>query len=135
MSMNMSYDQIKILEVEVRSYSDEGYKVRYDFEKRLISWRDFYMWNNNFMKSLTDSKLEILSKRLPESHILECLENYNKGKADPKNTLRRPGKWEITVEFNDAVRIKCSDADLFPVEWIELRSIIESTTECTFRLH
>jgi len=135
MDKSIAYDQIKILEVEVRSYSDEGYKVRYDFEKKLISWRDFYMWNNNFMKSLTDSKMEILADRLPKSHILESLDNFIKRKVSKENTLKRPGKWEITVEFNDKTKMNYSDADVFPIEWIELRSIIESTTECTFRLH
>ena len=135
MDTERSYAEIKILEVEVRSYSDEGYKVRYDFEKRLISWRDFYMWNNNFMKSITDSKMKILSERLPESRLLEWMDDFMSGNVADDKVLKRPGKWEVIVEFTDKTKIKHSGEEIFPAEWIELRSIIESTTECTFRLH
>ncbi|MBR2524369.1 MAG: hypothetical protein IKE53_08045 [Clostridiales bacterium] len=135
MDFEYAYGNLKILEIEVRSYADEGYKVRYDFDRGLISWRDYYMWNNNFMKSLTDSKLEILDSKLPESHILEGLVKMEEGRAKKKDTLERPGKWEISVELMDGSRYKFKNEEIFPAEWIELRSIVESTTECTFRLH
>jgi len=134
MDLRHAYGQIKILEIELRSYADEGYKVRYDFDRRLISWRDYYMWNNNFMKSITDAKMEILTKCLPGSKILEWVDDFRQGKYKEKNILKRPGKWTVTIEFEDET-VKYSDEEKFPAEWIELRSIVESTTECSFRLH
>lgn len=135
MDYKKAYGHIKILEIEVRSYADEGYKVRFDFERNLISWRDYYMWNNNFMKSMTDAKRHILDDRLPSSRILECLDSFINGTEDSLTLLTRPAKWEITVEFDDKTRMKHCEEENFPSEWIEWRSIIESTTECTFRLH
>ena len=135
MDYKTAYGEIKNLEIEVRSYADEGYKVRYDLERKLIYWRDYYMWNNNFMKSITDAKLGILSSMLPESGLLEWMDKCIKGTYPAKKILERPGKWNITVEFTDGKKIRHSAEDKFPSEWIELRNIVESTTECTFRLH
>jgi len=135
MDYKNAYKQIKILEIEVKSYSDEGYKVRYDFDRNLISWRDYYMWNNNFMKSITDAKMKILVEKLPESHIIECVDAFIEGTVDKENLLVRPAKWEISIEFNDKTKMKHSEEELFPHEWIEWRTIIEQTTECSFRLH
>ena len=135
MDYRKAYEHIKILEIEVQSYADEGYRVRYDFERNLISWRDYYMWNNNFMKSITDAKMQILSTRLPASRLLEVLDTFVNGTYSEYDILKRHGKWQLSVEFDDGKKISHSDADIFPVEWIEWRSIVEETTECTFRLH
>ncbi|SCW64808.1 hypothetical protein SAMN02910456_02352 [Ruminococcaceae bacterium YRB3002] len=135
MDYRIAYSEIKVLEIEVRSYADEGYRVRYDFGRGLISWRDYYMWNNNFMKSITDAKMEILSKRLPASRLLEVLDTFVKGNYSEYDILKRHGKWQIVVEFSDGMKISHTEEDIFPVEWIEWRSIVEGTTECTFRLH
>jgi hypothetical protein len=135
MDYKKAYKQIRILEIEVRSFADEGYKVRYDFERNLISWRDYYMWNNNFMKSMTDAKRRIIEEKLPGSRLIECVDAFMKGTVDEKDVLDRPAKWEITIEFNDKTKMKHSEEERFPAEWIEWRTMIEATTECTFRLH
>ena len=135
MDYKKAYKQIRILEIEVRSFADEGYKVRYDFERNLISWRDYYMWNNNFMKSMTDAKRRIIEEKLPGSRLIECVDAFMKGTVDETDVLDRPAKWEITIEFNDKTKMKHSEEERFPAEWIEWRTMIEATTECTFRLH
>lgn len=135
MDFEKAYKEIKSLEIEVRSYSDEGYKVRYDFERNLISWRDYYMWNNNFMKSITENKMEILSSRLPSTRFIEAVVELNNGTYKEKDILIRPCKWHITIEFFNMPKMECTGEDRFPKEWIELRSIVENTTECSFRLH
>ena len=53
----VTYENIKLFEVVLSSASGEGLKVRFDYDKRLITWNDGYMWNNNFMKSMTGAKL------------------------------------------------------------------------------
>ena len=129
------YKSIALLEVEIRSFSNEGYKVKYDFRKNLISWRDNYMWNNNFMKSISDSKRDIINKRLPNCGMLEWMRGYNNGLAEKYGRkTSTPGEWEITVVFDDDTRLKAGARQNFPLRWNELKSIIEDTTECTFRL-
>ena len=51
MKADKRYGSITSLEVEISSFTGGGYKVRYDFVRRLISWNDGYMWNNNFMNN------------------------------------------------------------------------------------
>lgn len=133
--MEYSYDKIKSLEVEISSFSGGGYKVKYDFEKKLISWRDGYMWNNNFMKSLTSAKYELIQERLPETGMIDWLIGYNNGELEKygKPTVN-PSSWKICVIFEDGESLVSSHTKNFPKDWALLKSIIEDTTECTFRL-
>ncbi|MBO4604531.1 MAG: hypothetical protein J5657_04460, partial [Clostridiales bacterium] len=54
------YDDLVVLEVEIISFSNEGYKVKYDFRRKILSWRDNYMWNNNFTSLINDGKFDLL---------------------------------------------------------------------------
>lgn len=135
MDYKEAYEQIKVIEIEVRNYADEGYKVKYDFDNNIIQWRDYYMWNNNFTKCITDSKKKILDERLHKSKLIESLDSFINGTVKDKDILERSGKWEIKIEFNDGTKMRHKDEDRFPAAWIEWRTMIESTTECTFRLH
>ena len=136
MDFKKAYKQIKSIEIEVRSYSDEGYKVRYDFERNLISWRDYYMWNNNFMKSMTGAKLNTLRERLPDTHMIEWMQGYNAGNLEKYGRCTaNPSSWKIYVRFKDSSSIVSSHTKNFPKDWGKLKSIIEDTTECCFRLH
>ncbi|MCQ2517032.1 MAG: hypothetical protein MJ094_09295 [Saccharofermentans sp.] len=129
------YKSITLLEVEISSFNGGGYKVRYDFKRNLISWKDGYMWNNNFMKSLTPSKLEYLKENLPDTNILEWAEGYNKGLiAEYGNPTANPSSWRIRVDFEDGTDLVSSRTKNFPRDWPKLKAIIEATTECTFRL-
>ena len=58
MSFAVDYDKITVLEVGITSFGNEGYAVKYDFVKKVIQWRDSYMWNNNFTRSLNDTRLQ-----------------------------------------------------------------------------
>jgi len=135
MDLSEMYKSIAILEVEIRSFSNEGYKVKYNFNRNLLSWRDNYMWNNNFMKSISESKKKIIDEKLPKSGMLEWMVGYNNDEADKygkKTTI--PGEWEISVEFSDGSKLKSGASQNFPKKWNELKAIIEETTECHFRL-
>lgn len=135
MSLNRSYDEIALLEVEISSFSGGGYKVKYDFKRKLISWNDGYMWNNNFCKMLTANRLEIINKRLPETGMLEWMEAYNSGNFEDIGTpSANPSSWKINVIFDDGESFVSSKTKHWPKNWMKLKSIIEETTECTFRL-
>ena len=65
----------------------------------------------------------------------DYLVELNNGTYKEKDILIRPCKWHITIEFFNMPKMECTGEDRFPKEWIELRSIVENTTECSFRLH
>lgn len=130
------YDDITLLEVEISSFAGGGYKVKYDFERNLISWNDGYMWNNNFMKSMTGAKLSTIRERLPGTHMIEWMHGYNAGNLEKYGrATANPSSWKIYVRFKDSSSIVSSHAKNFPKDWSKLKSIIEDTTECCFRLH
>lgn len=130
------YDKIKILEVEISSFSGGGYKVKYDFDRNLISWSDGYMWNNNFMKFITSSKLEIIKKSLPETNILTWLKGYNDGEEEKYGYVTaNPSTWKASVKFEDGTVLSGTATQNFPKDWNKLKAMIEETTECSFRLH
>ena len=42
MDFEKAYGSIAVLEVEIRTFANEGYAVKYDFGRKVISWRDNY---------------------------------------------------------------------------------------------
>lgn len=135
MDSDYSYDSIAILEVEISSFSGGGYKVKYDFNRNMITWNDGYMWNNNFCKSLTQTKLGIIRDRLPKSGMIEWMKAYNRGETEEYgNPTANPMYWKITVIYEDGESFVSSHTKHFPKNWNKLKSIIEDTTECSFRL-
>lgn len=132
---NLSYEDIKKFEVVLSSASGEGLKVKFDFEKELISWSDGYMWNNNFMKSLTQEKKEFLINNLPNTHMLEWMIQYNLGnEKDCGHQTANPAIWQIKVLFNNEDTLSSTSCQHFPNDWAKLKELIEKLTECTFRL-
>lgn len=131
----VSYVNIKKFEVVLSSASGEGLKVRFDYEKRLIQWSDGYMWNNNFMKSLTDEKYNYLVTNLPGTHMLEWMIEYNLGhEEDCGHRTANPAIWQIKVLFDNDETISSTSCQHFPNDWAKLKEVIEKLTECTFRL-
>jgi hypothetical protein len=106
MDSDYSYDSIAILEVEISSFSGGGYKVKYDFNRNMITWNDGYMWNNNFTRSLNDTDYNTIKEGLPKSGMLEWMKGYESGLADEygdKTTV--PGEWKIMVKFTDDTKL------------------------------
>ncbi len=135
MDFSKAYGAITLLEVEIRTFSNEGYAVKYDFERKVISWRDNYMWNNNFTRSINEDKLKLIEEKLPASGMLEWMHGYNMGLTDEygdKTII--PGEWKIEVEFKDKTRMKAGAEQHFPKKWKNLRMLIEQTTGCSFVL-
>ncbi|MBO7531045.1 MAG: hypothetical protein J6T50_04495, partial [Lachnospiraceae bacterium] len=79
MDFEKAYGSIAVLEVEIRTFANEGYAVKYDFGRRVISWRDNYMWNNNFTRSLSEENIRLIKETLPVSGMLEWMNGYNLG--------------------------------------------------------
>lgn len=133
--LTVSYENIVKFEVVLSSSSGEGLKVRFDYEKELISWNDGYMWNNNFMKSLTSEKKEYLISSLPGTHMLEWMIQYNLGnEEDVGHRTANPAIWQIKVLFDNGETISSTSCQHFPNDWAKLKEVIEKMTECTFRL-
>ena len=135
MDFEKAYGAINVLEVEIRTFANEGYAVKYDFERRVISWRDNYMWNNNFTRSISEDNLRRIREKLPYTGMLEWMNGYNMGLTDKygdKTVI--PGEWIIKVEFKDKTSLKSGAEQHFPKKWKELQLLIEQTTGCSFTL-
>ena len=135
MDMTEKYNDIVLFEVEIISFTDEGYRVKYDFRRKVLSWRDNYMWNNNFTSLINDDKFKALRNKLPELEVLEWMEAYNEGdlaKYGSKTSVQ--GSWRMKVEFADKTVIKAGCEQNFPKRWDELRSLIEMTSGTSFSL-
>ena len=135
MSFAVDYDKITVLEVGITSFGNEGYAVKYDFIKKVIQWRDSYMWNNNFTRSLNDTDYNTLKEELPKSGMLEWIKGYNSNLADDfGDQTQIPGEWKITVTFDDNTMITAGAEQHFPKKWKFLKNLIEKTTGCSFIL-
>ena len=135
MDITAAYDNIAVLEVGITAFGNEGYAVKYDFAKKVLLWRDSYMWNNNFTRSLNDSDYKTLKEELPKSGMIEWMRGYNSGLADEfgdKSSIA--GEWKITVEYNDGTKLTAGAQEHFPKKWKLLKSLIEKTTGCSFIL-
>ena len=135
MSFTVDYDKITVLEVGITSFGNEGYAVKYDFVKKVIQWRDSYMWNNNFTRSLNETDYNTLKAELPKSGMLEWMKGYNSGlENDFGDKTQIPGEWKITVEFEDKTKMTAGAEQHFPKKWKFLKNLIEKTTGCSFIL-
>ena len=135
MDFSKAYGSITVLEVEIRTFANEGYAVKYDFERKVISWRDNYMWNNNFTRSINENNYALICEKLPESGMLEWMNGYNMGLEDEYGTKTTiPGEWKIEVGFKDKTRMKAGAEQHFPKKWKSLQRLIEQTTGCSFVL-
>jgi hypothetical protein len=135
MDFEKAYGAISVLEVEIRTFANEGYAVKYDFERRVISWRDNYMWNNNFTRSISEDNLRLIREKLPLSGMLEWMKGYNLGLTDEYGDKTAiPGEWMIKVEFKDKTTLKSGAEQHFPKKWKNLQQLIEQTAGCSFTL-
>jgi len=135
MDYEKAYSSISVLEVEIMTFANEGYAVKYDMGRKVISWRDNYMWNNNFTRALSEEKQKMLMEGLPETGMLEWMKGYELGLVDEfgdKTII--PGEWKIRVEFDDKTTMKSGAEQHFPKKWKNLKRLIEHTTGCSFEL-
>lgn len=140
----MSYKDISLFEVSLNSFSGEGYKVKFDLNRNLISWNDGYMWNNNFMKAINSDKLAMLKSKLPETEMLDWLPYFDDSETEIEKSPElfsrigkrssTPSMWRIDVRFSDGSIMSGECKQNFPHKWDALKDVIEEATECRFRL-
>ena len=135
MEVKEMYDDLAVLEVEIISLTDEGFKVKYDFRRKILSWRDNYMWNNNFTSLINDGKFDLLKEKLPKIGVLEWIKAYSEGDAEKFGRKASvSGMWKMKAEFKDKTVIATGSEEIFPAKWDDLRSLIEMTTGTKFAL-
>ena len=135
MDLSGKYNSIAVIEVKIMTLAGEGYSVKLNLHHKIMSWRDYYMWNNNFTRSINDDKMAIIMEKLPASGMLEWMHGYNLGLTDEygdKTVI--PGEWKIEVEFKDKTKMKAGAEQHFPKKWKNLQHLIEQTTGCSFTL-
>ena len=136
MSFSVDYDNITVLEVGITSFGNEGYAVKYDFVKKVIQWRDSYMWNNNFTRAISDEACSLIEESLPKIGIIEWMMAYNDKLTDAiESKFPSQGEWKISIEFEDGTKLESGAEQNFPKDWNSLRSLIEKVTGCSFLLH
>ncbi|MCQ2482441.1 MAG: hypothetical protein MJ153_03000 [Clostridia bacterium] len=129
------YEQIKTLEVGISNSSGGGYRVKYDLERRVINWTDEYMWNNNFMKTLSERKYALMREHLVQSGLLDWVQGYSEGKdSEFGKRVPTPANWNVNITFFDGTTVNAAANQHFPYKWNELRHIIEETSDCYFKL-
>ena len=114
----------------------EGYSVKFNLQRKIMSWRDYYMWNNNFTRAISDDACNTIKSSLPKIGVIEWIMAYNDKFTDQiENKFTVPGEWQITIEFEDGTKLQGGAEENFPKDWNSLRSLIEKITGCSFVLH
>ena len=136
MDLSGKYNSIAVIEVRIMTLANEGYSVKFNLVRKIMSWRDYYMWNNNFTRSLNETDYNTLKEELPKSGMLEWMKGYNSGlENDFGDQTQIPGEWKISIEFEDGTKLESGAEQNFPKDWNSLRSLIEKVTGCSFLLH
>lgn len=127
---------IAIIEVSIMTFAGEGYTVKYDLTKNVVSWRDNFMWNNNFTRAMNEETAELIRDSIPELGVLDWMKAYNDGKNIDKHGDKSvlPGEWKISIEFEDKSKLASGASQHFPKKWNSLKALIEKTTGCRFSL-
>ncbi|MCQ2534720.1 MAG: hypothetical protein MJ172_09165 [Clostridia bacterium] len=132
---NMTYDNIKMLEITYGDLSGGGYKALFDFERQKIKWTDEYVWNNNFMKTLNDSKFELLCTNLASTEVIEWVNGYLDGREDEfGRSVPSLSQWKVKIIFNDDSKLEAEAVRHFPRKWNDFKHLIEDTTDCFLKL-
>ncbi len=135
MDLSGRYKSISVMEVSITTFANEGYSVKYDFDRRVLCWRDYYMWNNNFTRCINDEVYQTIEDTLPELRLIEWMEAFNSGKSGlGGEKFVFPGEWEIKVIFNDKSVLMSSAQQHFPGIWGGLKSLIEKSAGNSFSL-
>lgn len=133
-TMMNSYEDITCIETEISGYRRGCIRVRIDFDKRMVTWRDSLQWNNNFLRSISPDKIQHFRTALPSTHILQW-KTITYG-PNPQETALccHPEDWAVTVSFRQNPPARISGSGKLPAEWARLRELIEYITKIPFRL-
>ncbi len=136
MDLSGKYNSIAVIEVRIMTLADEGYSVKFNLVRKIMSWRDYYMWNNNFTRAISDEACSLIEESLPKIGVIEWMMAYNDKFTDAiENKFPSQGEWKISIEFEDGSKLESGAEQNFPKDWNSLRSLIEKVTGCSFLLH
>jgi len=136
MDLSGKYNSISVIEVKIMTLSDEGYSVKFNLHRKIMSWRDYYMWNNNFTRAISDDACALIQTTLPKIGVIEWMMAYNDKFTDAiENKFTVPGEWKINIEFDDGTKLSAGAEQNFPKDWNKLKALIEKVTGCSFLLH
>ena len=136
MDLSGKYNSIAVIEVRIMTLANEGYSVKFNLVRKIMSWRDYYMWNNNFTRAISDEACSLIKESLPKIGIIEWMMAYNDKLTDAiESKFPSQGEWKISIEFEDGTKLESGAEQNFPKDWNSLRSLIEKVTGCSFLLH
>ena len=143
MDLSGKYNSIAVIEVRIMTLANEGYSVKFNLVRKIMSWRDYYMWNNNFTRAISDEACSLIEESLPKIGIIEWMMAYNDKLTDAIESKfpsqgewkGQIGEWKISIEFEDGTKLESGAEQNFPKDWNSLRSLIEKVTGCSFLLH
>lgn len=136
MDLSGKYNSIAVIEVRIMTLANEGYSVKFNLVRKIMSWRDYYMWNNNFTRAISDEACSLIEESLPKIGIIEWMMAYNDKLTDAiESKFPSQGEWKINIEFEDGTKLESGAEQNFPKDWNSLRSLIEKVTGCSFLLH
>ena len=136
MDLSGKYNSIAVIEVRIMTLANEGYSVKFNLVRKIMSWRDYYMWNNNFTRAISDEACSLIEESLPKIGIIEWMMAYNDKLTDAiESKFPSQGEWKISIEFEDGTKLESGAEQNFPKAWNSLRSLIEKVTGCSFLLH
>ena len=136
MDLSGKYNSIAVIEVRIMTLANEGYSVKFNLVRKIMSWRDYYMWNNNFTRAISDEACSLIEESLPKIGIIEWMMAYNDKLTDAiESKFTSQGEWKISIEFEDGTKLESGAEQNFPKDWNSLRSLIEKVTGCSFLLH
>ena len=136
MDLSGKYNSIAVIEVRIMTLANEGYSVKFNLVRKIMSWRDYYMWNNNFTRAISDEACSLIEDSLPKIGIIEWMMAYNDKLTDAiESKFPSQGEWKINIEFEDGTKLESGAEQNFPKDWNSLRSLIEKVTGCSFLLH
>lgn len=128
-----SYETIICIETELSAYRRGSIRVRIDFEKKIVTWKDSRQWNNNFFRSLSQQSLDQLRNELPQTDLLHWDQN-NAEDRDNVSSACAPSDWAVSVYFSDDSILRLSGNNSYPKEWKKYRTMIETITKSHFCL-
>ena len=55
MDLSGKYNSLAVIEVRIMTLANEGYSVKFNLNRKIMSWRDYYMWNNDGSITITNA--------------------------------------------------------------------------------
>lgn len=129
-----NYNDIVCIEAELSGYRRGCIRVRIDFDKKIVTWRDSLQWNNNFLRSISADKINFFKTMMPATHILQWQTHYTSPVSQDNTNVCHPADWAVVISFRQNAPVRILGSMQYPSEWHLFRDLIESMTKIPFRL-